>query len=687
MRGVWGGRAFRQTLTAWIGCALIAGTTASTWAGDDAGSDAAAAAPDPQPASSIEKYSEMSLEQLLQVKITSVAGIVAPFFASPAAVTVMSGEDLRRDGFQSIPESFRAVPGMQVGRVESHTWAISVRGFNSGFAEKLLVLMDGRTVYDPLFNGVFWDVQDVNLEDLDRIEVIRGPGATLWGANAVNGVINITTKSAKQTQGLYLTTAGGSEERDMATVRYGGRIGDHTYYRVWGKRLDEGSFVEAGTGADQHDDWNMSRGGLRFDIDASPRTTLSFDTEIYDSNHLGTSAALPVPGLSLVYQKAPLVGRARGGHLLFRLNDGAGAPSGWDVTAYFDRNQRFAKTLADTTVNTSEVDVRRHFDFDRHNGVLVGLAWRRVSDDVQPGPIFVFNPPMRTYTTASGFVQDTVQLPAGLSLMVGSKFERNDFTGFEAQPSARLAWTPTDRHTVWGAVSRPVRTPSRGGQDYEVTLGYVDLGLVQGLPPIGLTVPIKLYGNRDARSEKLTAYELGYRTRVGERLAFDVAGYVHQYSDLVTTYLNMFGKLQNLASGRGRGVEVAATLRASSAVRLDAGYTYTSLDLNQKNVQLALLDAPHKADLRAHVDVTPDVEVNGGLYYTGALTYPITSTVVIKRYTRADLGVTWRPVSRLEVAVWGQDLLQPHHAEFPPLLPQPPTEVQRGVYGQITYRR
>jgi iron complex outermembrane recepter protein len=660
---------------------LIAVFVIGTLPVEGAAAEAEASAAPSAVAEETERYLAMSLEDLLKLNVSSVTGVLSSFMASPAAIAVITGEDLRRGGFQSLPEAFRSVPGMQVARADSHSWAISVRGFNSGFAEKLLVLIDGRVVYDPLFTGVFWDIQDLVLEDVDRIEVIRGPGATLWGANAVAGVINITTKSAKQTQGLYVTTGGGSEERGFASMRYGGRVGSGTYYRVWGKHSERDNFVQMGTGREQPDDWNMSRGGLRLDHETSSRTTLTVDAEMYDSNRLGTAATLPVPG-HLKFEEQIEDVRADGGHLLVRLMDGEGADSGWSVQAYADRTNRNARTLATTKSDTYDLDVRHHFKLGSRHTVMVGAGWRHVSDETQRGLWLGFDPPARSFSTFSGFVQDTVKL-GDVSLMLGSKLEDNGFTGFEYQPSARLAWTPNDRHTLWGAVSRPVRTPNRPGQDYDVTVAYVDAGLALGMRPLGIFVPIKLLGNRELESEKLHAYEMGYRARLGERLSVDLAAYLNDHRNLVSTPLNQFGRLDNITAARGHGFEIAATLRASDRVRLDAAYTYTNVDPRDESVQLALRDAPHTGNLRARFDVTRDLELNGAVYVVDALT----NTPAVGGYVRADLGMTWRPTRSLEIAVWGQNLLEDHHPEFTQLFPSALTEVQRGVYGQVTLRK
>jgi iron complex outermembrane recepter protein len=673
-------RSGRSRVVAVLAVALGAAVPASK-AQESTAQEPAAQEPAAQGTASRGKYSSMSLEDLLKVEITSVSGVAAAWFGSPAAITVITGEDLRRHGFRTLADALRMVPGMQVARPNAHEWAVSARGFNNLFANKLLVLVNGRQVYDVRFAGVLWDAQDVLLEDLDRIEVIRGPGATLWGANAVNGVINITTKRARDTQGLYLTAGGGVQERAFAGARYGGRAGERAHYRVWAQHLDRDRFRVTATGADGPDDWNMSRGGGRVEVEVSPRTSLTFEGELYGSERLGAATRLPVPGHQTFVTLLENF-ETKGGHLLFRLEDGVGQPSGWTAQGYYHRDDRVIYAASKPVSDIFDLDVRRHFGLGRRNVMLVGAGFRHVRDRVAPGGRYTYSPESRRLRLWSGFVQDTVALRGDLSLMVGSKFEDNDFTGFELQPSARLAWTPSPRHTVWAAVSRPVRTPARGEQDVEVIATYVDAGLVQFGTPIGVYVPIKIVGNPDLGAERLTAYELGVRTRITGEVSVDVALYHNEYRDRIgTNPRQVFG---NLGPARGRGVEIEMTYRPSSRLLVQAAYTRTDVKIEEAGTRVRLPDAPNLANLRAHFDVAAGVEMNAGLYYVDALEGRPAS----RSHLRADLGLSWRPTPRLEIALWGQDLLKARHNEFEPSVFQAEAlSVRRGGYLQVTLRK
>ena len=282
-------------------------------------------------------FGSLSIEELMNIEVTSVAGVAQAWFKTPAAMTVITGDEIRRTGHQSLAEVLRLVPGAQVGRINSNQWAVGIRGLNSRFTANLLVLIDGRSVYDPLFSGVFWNAQDLILEDLDRIEVIRGPGATLWGANAVNGVINITTKSSKDTQGGYLKTLVGTEDRTITSMRYGGTIGDNAYYRVWTKYANRDSFEDA-NGNDRPDDWDLAQGGFRLDIEGDDNTTVTVDTRIFDSGRIGEGIRHAIPPGPFTTAVKVDDGQIGGGHALFRIHQASSQDHDWTFQIYYDRS-------------------------------------------------------------------------------------------------------------------------------------------------------------------------------------------------------------------------------------------------------------------------------------------------------------------------------------------------------------
>ncbi len=624
----------------------------------------------------------MSLEELMGIEVTSVAGVAQEWFKTPAAMYVITGEDIRRSGHRSISEALRLVPGMNVARIDANLSAVSARGFNLRFANKLLVLIDGRTVYDPLFAGTFWDVQDALLEDIDRIEVIRGPGATLWGANAVNGVINVTNKSAKHTQGLYLTGGGGNKERGLAGVRYGGTLGEDSYYRVWGKYFLRDHFEDP-SGNSRPDDWDLFHGGFRVDLGDTQNTKLTLQSEAYNTHRIGEGVKIPIPG-HLTFNNVVGDGRANGGHVLARMTHEADSGAGWSLQGYYDRTNRVAGGEFEARRDTFDLDFRHHFLVGQHHDIIWGLGYRHTRDRTQASSSLIFIPADRSADTFSGFIQDTITLiPDELFVMVGSKFEDNDYTDFEFQPSGRLAWTPSDRQTIWASVSRPVRVPNRSTSDLLLISAYADTGLLGGGPPSGVFVPLAITGDPGVDSEELTAYELGYRVKFTDNLSFDAAGFYNDYRKLVGTPASGVGQLSNRGSAQTYGLELSTTWHAASNWKIVANYSALNVHIKGDLGLGTVGDQPHHtASVASYLDLHEDLEFNTALYWVDSV--PSQGAAA---YWRLDMGFTWRPTERLELAVWGQNLLDSSHREVNDLFFQSsPTEVERGVYVQATLR-
>jgi iron complex outermembrane recepter protein len=635
----------------------------------DAGAGAVAAAAQPEFRDQDlrpEVIRDLPLEALMQIDVTTVAGVGHEWFRTPSALTVITSEDIRRTGHRSLGEALRIVPGMFVGRSGSHSWRIGPRGFSGGLAPRNLVLIDGRSVYDPLHGGVFWDVQDIIFEDLDRIEVIRGPGATLWGANAVNGVVNVITRSAHDTQGVFLRGSGGTFERGFAAVRYGGTIDDATAFRIYGKYFNRDRF-DHGT-QQAHDDWSMLRGGFRLDHLIDTDTTLTFITGGYGSLTMGEFAGLPPMAQDQ---------RVSGAHALARLAhntiDAAGHRAGWSIQTYYDRTNRDQATI-DVRRDTFDIEFRHHFGWGEAphmHEFIWGVGNRYSHDRVDPGPTLIVNPRSRALNTVSGFVQNTFALvPNQAFFMAGTKLEHNTFTGFEVQPSGRLWWTPDERNMLWGAISRPVRIPSRFEND-------IALGTVLP-PPVGL-FPLILPG-RDLKAERLLAYELGYRVRPTGDLTLDSTFFYHDYHRIIGFDPDVFA-LQpapwtNEGRGESYGIELAADWRAADNWRLGGGYAFVMSHVRGV-FDLESGDNPeHLAFLRSHFDILPALELNPVLYYVDNLT-----RVNVPSYFRLDVGVTWHVSPNFEIAAWGQNLLHPSHPETTRA-----REFPRGFYVQGTIR-
>ncbi len=560
--------------------------------------------------------------------VQGVAGVPQPLLQTPSAVTVLTREDIRRTGHRSLAEALRLVPGMFVGRSESHTWRIGPRGFSGLLAPRNLVLRDGRTVYDPLHGGTFWEVQEVIFEDLDRIEVIRGPGATLWGANAVNGVINVITKSAHETQGLYISGGGGTYERAFTSVRYGDKISEDTAFRVYAKYFNRDRF-RSGT-AEAHDDWSMAFGGLRIDHKIDDNTTFTVQSEGYHAPTMGEFA----DGMASDR-------RISGAHVLLRLAhqlpDAEG--NGWSVQAYYDRTNR-EQAAGRVRRDTFDIDFRHYFTWGNGHRFIWGIDNNFTSDRTQAGSIS-FDPRTRSLNLISAFLQNTFQIvPEQWFLMLGTKLHYHTYTGFDIQPSARLWWTPDEQQTFWAAVSRPVRIPSR-------------------LEEEGLFAGIDRTASSDLDVERLTAYELGYRTRISPELTADVALFYHDYSRLVVVVPPLPGPVTNRGSGESYGVELAIDWDVAENWRLGGGYSFVRQNVSGPGLDLESGTVPeHQAFIRSHLDITDDLFFDTVFYF-----YDHLPAAGVHSYGRLDVGFTWRAHSNVELSIWGQNLTDSSTAE------------------------
>ena len=607
-------------------------------------------------------YKKLSLQELMDIEVTSVSRRPEKLSGTASAIQVITGEDIRRSGASSLPEALRLASNLQVAQVDSQTWGISARGFNgnSGTANKLLVLIDGRTVYTPISSGVFWDVQDTLLEDVDRIEVISGPGATQWGANAVNGVINITTKRARDTQGLLVLGGGGTELRGFTGIRYGGELATNLHYRVHGKFFDRDSTVLP-SGADATNEWHMGQGGFRLDWDASEANLLTLQGDIYDGRAAqpGTNGDITLGG----------------GNVIGRWSHTISEESDFKLQLYYDRTQRDVPGTFADDVDTFDMDFQHRFPLAERHDIVWGLGYRLIKDDVGNTPALAFLPPRVSREWFTGFVQDEIALAKDrLHLTLGTKFEHNDYTDFEYQPSARLAWKVTERQTVWGAVSRAVRTPSRVDREL----------FVPGSPPF------ILQGGTNFVSEKLLAYELGYRVQPHARLSFAVAGFYHDYDDIrsleqVNPPSAFPLVIANGQKGEAYGAELTAEYRVTDWWRLRAGYTELRVDIRPKpgstdtsQGSTASHDPEHHFTLRSSLDLPGRVELDALFRYVSRI-----ENQDLPAYGELDLRLAWRPTDRLEFSIVGQNLLHEQHAEFG--TPTSRQEIERSVYGKVAW--
>jgi iron complex outermembrane receptor protein len=627
---------------------------------------------------------QLSLEQLLQIEVVSITKEPESRTEIAAAVYVITREDIRRSGATSIPEALRLAPGVEVARIDANKWAIGVRGFTSRLSRSLLVLIDGRSVYSPLFAGVYWEVQDTLLEDVDRIEVIRGPGGTIWGANAVNGVINIITKRAQETQGGLLVGGGGSEEQGFGGVRYGGKIGKDIFYRVYGKAFNrDAAFHRDGP---DFDDWRMGQVGFRTDWEGRHGDAVTFQGDFYTgtAGQRTVRTMLAPPFTTTVEKDADL----SGGNLLGRWQRVVSPTSHLRLQLYYDYTYRREPTFRESR-DTFDLDFQYRFRAPWQQEIIWGLGYRLTSDDITAVPTIVFTPRRRTDQLFSAFVQDEIRfLAERLRLTIGAKFEHNDYSGFEMQPSARLLWLVAPRHTLWAAVTRAVRTPSRVEHDLRLT------GLLEPQTPSFSRV----IGSTAFESEKLLAYELGYRLQPMPRLFLDIAAFYNRYTDLLslepgTPFTEITpppGRvvvpffIRNRLHGEGYGGELAVDWQPFDWWRVSGAYSYLQLNLRRDEDSMDITTASstegasplHQVSLRSFMTLPWQVEFDLVWRYVDHL-----PSQGIDSYITVDARLGWRPFQQLTVAVVGQNLLTAHHAEFG----RGTTEIERSVYGKVVW--
>ncbi len=606
--------------------------------------------------------------------VTSVSRQPEPYGQAPAAIDVITQDEIRRSGASSIPEALRLADNLDVAQQNSHDWAISARGFNTALANKLLVLMDGRTVYTPLFSGVFWNVQDYLLEDLDRIEVISGPGGTLWGANAVNGVINITSKSAKDTQGLYVEGGGGTVLRDFGGVRYGGTLLSNVYFRVYGKYFNQGNEVYAESGNPASDSWQMAQGGFRMDAEASSQDILTLQGDLYASD-------LNIPTGD--------EGKTSGGNVLGRWSHTISDDADFSLQLYYDQTHlvdpvtsAFAATgfLTDD-LRTYDLDFQDRFKLGGRNRVVWGLGYRFTHDVVGAAPGLAFVPPVLDQNLYSVFVQDEIKLCDKLFFTLGTKVEHNDYTGFEFEPSGRLQFNLTTNQMIWAAISRAVRTPSRVDRDEISPDGPVHV----------------LIGGSNFVSETVIAYELGYRAQFGAKVSGSISGFYNDYNDIRSvsftpgTIIPLY--FANNLEGYTYGLELGANYQVLDWWRLHGSYDLLEEHIVVKSGQFDLnnglnetADPKNQFSVRSSMDLLKTVELDAALRWVDSLQInngPVAGTV--PSYFELDARLAWHPTSRIELSIVGQNLLHAYHVEYG--FPGPTQEaISRGVYGKLAYR-
>ncbi|MBI4461137.1 MAG: TonB-dependent receptor [Acidobacteria bacterium] len=601
----------------------------------------------------------LTLEELSEIQVVSVGRRPERAYEAAAALSVITQDDIRRSGVQSLADALRLANGMEVARSSGNSWNISARGFN-GSSNKMQVLIDGRSVYSPLFSGTFWDVQDTMLDDVDRIEVIRGPGATLWGSNAVNGVINVITKRTSDTQGGLLVAGAGNEERVISGLRYGGPVGTRGHYRVYGRFSYKDALVFS-DGRSAEDPLRRGFAGFRTDLNLSGNDQFTFQGDV----HRGNAERFAQDDVD-----------ARGGNLLGRWTRQLSNGSELQIQSYYDRTSRSIPPVFDEVRNTFDIESQQNLPVGERQIVVWGLGYRASADRTRKFPILFFEPQNRTVHLFHLFAQDEFTVVnERLHLIVGSKFERNTYTDWEVQPSIRLAWTVANRQLLWGSVSRAVRIPTR-----------LDTDVVIPGPPQ------RILGNPEQESEELIAYEIGYRYVPQERYSFNISTYYNDYDRIRSQEgpLSPGGPivLGNTLRGRSYGVELGSLFQVQPWWQVRAGYSNLQVRLERKPGSSDIAGGRSEANdpknmffLRSSMNLPRRVELDFWLRHASALPNP----VPLPGYVTFDVRLGWKPVENLELSIVGQNLPEKSHGEFQSTNVAIREEVQRGVYGRIVW--
>jgi iron complex outermembrane receptor protein len=602
---------------------------------------------------------KLSVEELMNIRVTLVSRTPQRIRDAASAIQVMTGDEIKRSGAASIPDALRLFPNIQVAQLNSGAWIIGTRGFNTIFSNKLLVMIDGRTIYTPLFGGVIWDIQDVLLEDIDRIEVVSGPGGTLWGANAVNGVINIVTKKSSQTQGAFVSASAGNFLRDNFEARYGGKIGDKTHFRVYGMHFDRQPTTKA-DGNKSTDGWRLSQGGFRMDIDASPKDEFTVQGDFYG----GTRKTAP--------EHSPMNGQ----NILGRWTHTYSSSSDILLQVYYDRY--FREDVPGTgsdRMNTIDADFQHRINFKKNHELLWGLGYRFVRDyaNFKTQNVAIL-PPKKSIDLFNGFIQDEISLSKRLKVTAGTKILHNVYTGVELQPSARAAFAVRKNHTLWAAISRAVRTPSRFDRDYFLP--------AYNVPPPNPSVA----GGPDFESENLTAYEIGYRIQPNSASSFSVSTFYNVYTDLYSVEAlpgTLTYQIMNGSEGKAWGFEITGAYQPAKIWTLRGGYTFFDKDLHAKaghtfDPDYLGNDSKHSAVLQSILNLPFNLQFDVAARYKSKLEKTL-ATAEVPEFLMYDMRIAW-VAKNIELSLIGQNLSKEEHTEFDVL------KIPRSFYAKIAGR-
>jgi iron complex outermembrane recepter protein len=641
---------------------------------------------------------QLSLEQLGNIEVTTASKAPEQAWKSSAAVYVITQDDIERSGATTVPEALRLAPGVEVARIDSNKWSIGIRGFGSRLARDVLVLIDGRTVYTTLLAGTYWEVQNLMLQDVERIEIIRGPGATIWGPNAVNGVINIITRKTAETHGALVNVGGGNEEQGFFNARYGGGNAKTFDYRIYALGFKRGPEFHP-DGVD-YDRWRAAQGGFRIDFATTDRDKFTVQGDIYEEGAGETvSATTFAPPFSQVLQGTE---HLSGGNILGRWQRSQGDGKDFQLQFYYDRANRKEPNFIDIR-DTFDVDFLDRFRLPAGQQVSWGFG-ARASRGSNPTVVsgLVFRPSDRTDQLWTLFLQDDVDLIEGkLSVSLGTKLLKTNYTGLQLQPSARLLWTPSRSQSFWAAFTHAVRTPSAAERAFFLA-GF------GGIAPNGLPVFARFNANPNFKSEELNGYEAGFRDLVGETLSFDISVFFNHYSGLFSqditgplfvetgpppTHLLLPAEFGNGLRGTTKGVEIAPEWKPVSFWRLRTTYSYLQMNLEKGRNSLDVGTAAfiegsspkHQVTVLSGLDISKKFGFDLTYRYVSSLP-KLSPTLSVKAYSTADARFDWRISRQFMFSIVGRNLFQPYHYEFASD-PGPMVGIKRTGYGQITWTR
>ncbi len=650
------------------------------------------AAAQPDNGDSLNQLKTMSLESLMQVTVYSASQKSQPLSDVASAIYVITHEDIRRSGARTLPDLLRGVPGLHVANIDGHTWAVSARGFNGVFANKLLVLIDGRSVYTPLYSGVYWDTLDTLLDDIERIEIIRGPGATIWGANAVNGVINIITRNAADTGSGYAAAGIGSTDRNAQGFRIG-KSGKELAYRIYGKRLERDNFDYYDSQFNEnYDNWQNRQAGFRMDWQPRHRTRLTLQGDIY-SGKAKQLLTYDIVNLPLYYEEV----RSRGGNLMTALEYRQSASSQWNARAYIDRFLR-DDGYFDQSRSTADISISNQRDLGADHEIVWGGGYRYTADHLTTSneDAFFIDPDAKVDHLFNLFIQDEWTLQEDrVKLISGSKIEHNDTTGYEIQPSLRLLWTPSGQTTFWASVSRAVRTPSRTETSLNAEIKIPDQTIDTPYGQSSFPAYVSLSPDRKGHAEKVVAYELGFRTEPNRNMSLDTALFFNDYDnlrfqtsegyELSPTSITFPAEFNYQAEGYSYGIEFSFVWQALDRWKINATYSWLQLDFDAPDNSVDLFfehledsTPEHQASLNSRLDLPYGLQFDTTLYY-------FSHFYDTPAHLRCDARIGWQANESLEISIKGENLFDESYREYAPNFGVISSQVPRNWYAQVKY--